>query len=298
MNARLPVSHFLLTLAVVAVWGTNFVVIHLGLTHFRPLFFAALRFVFVGFPWLWFFPRPKVRWRSLAAYGFFIGVGQFGLLYVAMRHDISAGLASTVIQMQAFFSVGLAAWFLGEPIRGFQIVALAIAGAGLALIAVNGHQSATPLGLFLTILAAISWSASNMVVKRAGRVNALAFVVWAGPFSVPPLLALSLYFEGWSSIVESLRAADSAAWATVLWQSLANSLFGYGIWSWLLARHPAATITPMAMLVPIFGLGAASLLLGEPLPAWKIAAVVLVMTGLALNVLWPQLRSNRQPIGP
>jgi len=74
----------------------------------------------------------------------------------------------------------------------------------------------------------------------------------------------------------------------IFWQSVGNTLFGYAAWAWLLARHPAATVSPMALLVPVFGMGASAWWLGEPLPGWKLGAAALVMAGLALNLFWPR----------
>jgi O-acetylserine/cysteine efflux transporter len=96
--------------------------------------------------------------------------------------------------------------------------------------------------------------------------------------------------EGWPAIEAGVRTASSATWLAVLWQAWGNSLFGYAAWGWLLARYPAATITPMALLIPLFGMGSAALWLGESLPTWKITAAALVMGGLALNLLWPKWR--------
>ena len=103
---------------------------------------------------------------------------------------------------------------------------------------------------------------------------------------------LSLLTEGWPAISSALLAADRSVWLAVGWQAWGNSLFGYAAWAWLLARHPAATITPMAMLIPLFGMGGAALWLNESLPAWKLTAAALVVSGLALNLLWPQLRNR------
>jgi drug/metabolite transporter (DMT)-like permease len=61
---------------------------------------AALRFTFSALPWLLFINRPQVPWPKLAAFGVLLGVGQFALLFLAMRGDISPGLASLVIQVQ------------------------------------------------------------------------------------------------------------------------------------------------------------------------------------------------------
>ena len=292
-RSTLPLSHVLLALAVVAVWGTNFVVIRIGLDHLPPLTFAVLRFTFALAPAVFLLKRPAVPWRNLAAYGVLIGAGQFGLLYIAINGFISPGLASLVVQTQVFFTIGLAMWLSKERVRTFQILALALAAAGLVVImAHNSDASATPLGLALILGAAASWAGGNAFSRAAGQVNMLAYVVWASLFSVPPLLVLALAFEGPARMIEGVRAADAATWAAVLWQSVGNTLFGYAAWGWLLSRHPAATITPMAMLVPVFGMGASALFLGESLPGWKLLAAALVMSGLALNIFWPRLQQR------
>ena len=122
-------------------------------------------------------------------------------------------------------------------------------------------------------------------------------MVWSSLFAVPPLALLSLLIEGPSAIARGLAAAGPAIWAAVVWQSIGNTLFGFGAWAWLLARHPAATITPMALLVPVFGMGASAWLLAEPLPSWKLVAAAFVLTGLALNVVWPRYAARlRQTI--
>jgi len=279
-------------MAVVAVWGTNFVVIKWALGTLPPLLLGALRFALAFAPAALFVTRPAVSWRTLAAYGVLIGAGQFGLLFIALRVHITPGLASLVVQTQVFFTIGLAMALAGERVRGFQVVALALAGAGLALIALNTDASTTPLGIVLVLLAALAWAAGNLVAKRAGRVDMLGFMVWSSLFAVPPLALLSLLFEGPHAIARGLAAAGPGVWAAVLWQSVGNTLFGFGAWAWLLARHPAATITPMALLVPVFGIGASALLLGEALPAWKLSAAALVLAGLALNILWPRLTAR------
>ena len=288
-RSTLPWLHVLLAIAVVAVWGTNFVVIRIGLDHLPPLTFAALRFTFALLPAVFFLKKPDVPWRNLAAYGVLIGAGQFGLLYIAMSCFISPGLASLVVQTQVFFTIGLAMWLAKERIRSFQLVALGLAAVGLVVIVAHTDASVTPLGLALVLIAAASWAGGNAFSKAAGKVNMLAYVVWASLFSVPPLLILALVFEGPQAMIQGVRAADTATWAAVLWQSVGNTLFGYAAWGWLLSRHPAAVITPMAMLVPVFGMGASAIWLGESLPPWKLLAAGLVMSGLAINIFWPTL---------
>ncbi|WP_428420874.1 EamA family transporter [Methylibium sp.] len=282
----MPLSHLLLALAVVAVWGTNFVVIKWGLAELPPLLFTTLRFSLSAFPLLLFIKRPAVPWRKLAGFGALHGLGLFGLMLYAMRADISPGLASLVIQTQVFFTIVLAMLLDGERPRPVQALALGLAVAGMALIA--GHidqHSITALGLALVLTAALCWAGANMVAKSVGRVDMLGFMVWISVFAAPALAVLSLLIEGPARIAASLSQASAGAWAAVAWQALGNTLFGYGAWNWLLARHPAATVAPAALLVPVFGMAASSLLLGESLPGWKLGATALVLGGLALNTL-------------
>ncbi len=283
--AVLPLRHLLLALAVVAIWGSNFVVIKLGLDQLPPLLFGALRFALAAFPLLFFLPRPNVSWKNLAAYGLLIGAGQFGLLFIAMKGHISPGLASLVIQSQVFFTILLSMQIKHERVKPLQWAALFLATIGIGVIAAHTDGTTTLKGIALILIAAACWAGGNMVSMRAGKVEMVAYVVWSSLFAAPPLLALSLIFEGWPAITAGLRDADIGTWCAVLWQTLGNSLFGYAVWGWLLARYPAATVTPMALLVPVFGMAASSFWLGETMPGWKWLAMILVMAGLALN-LW------------
>jgi O-acetylserine/cysteine efflux transporter len=206
-----------------------------------------------------------------------------------MEHWISPGLASLVIQMQAFFTIGLAIWLTDDHLHTFQGAALALAGLGLGVIFLHAGGDTTTLGVALVLVAALSWAGGNIVAKRQPAENMLAYVVWSSLFSFPPLIVLSLVFEGWKTIESSLAGAGAITWAAVLYQSIGNTLFGYATWSFLLARHPAATVSPLSLLVPIVGMATSALLLGEGLPLWKLMAAGLVMAGLALNVLWPLL---------
>lgn len=292
MSAALPWRYLLLGLLVVAIWGINFVVIKYALIDLPPLALAVSRFALAAFPALLFVRRPAAGWGNIAAYGVLIGAGQFGLLFVAMTRYISPGLASLVIQTQVFFTVGMAVVLAGERVRAFQWLAMGIALAGIALIgwhAVTEGAAITPLGLVLILLAALAWAAGNMVSRAAGRVDALAYMVWSSVFAIPPLVVLSLWLEGWPAVRQGLLQAGWLTWAAVLWQSVGNTLFGYGVWAWLLARYPAASVTPLALLVPVFGMSASAWWLAEPLPGWKIIAALLVISGLALNMLWPRM---------
>ncbi len=282
-------AHLLLAVAVMAVWGSNFVVIKVALAHLPPLTLAALRFTAVVLPLVFFLKRPAASWANLAAYGVLIGAGQFGALFIALRGDVTPGLASLIMQMQVFFTIGLSMWLTGERLKMVQIIALLLAVAGLAVILSHTDGSITLLGLGLLLVAALSWSGGNMVSRAAGKVDMLAYVVWSSLFAVPPLFALAFAFEGATAMANGILNADLTTWAAVAWQAVGNAMFGYGVWGWMLARYPAATVAPLALMIPVFGMASSALLLGEPMQDWKLFAAALVMSGLALGILWPRI---------
>ena len=287
---QLPLSHLFLALAIVAVWGTNFVVIKLSLAAFPPFLFAALRYTFAFIPLAFFISRPQVSWTNLCAYGVAIGVGQFGILYFAIDGRISPGLASLVIQTQVFFTIGFAMFFAKERLRLYQAVAVSVSMTGLGIIALHTDADTTFIGMALVVFAGLSWGIANTVSRRAGSINMLSYVVWASLFSLPPLFLISLIFEGgWERMSTAMTTAPMGAWAGVFWQSWGNTVFGYAAWAWLLSKHPAAVVAPAPLLVPIFGMGASAYFLSEPLPLWKILAAGLVIAGLIVNLFWPSL---------
>jgi O-acetylserine/cysteine efflux transporter len=280
----MPIHHQLLALLVAFIWGTNFVFIEIGLEELPPFLFACLRFLLAAIPLIFILPRPQVSWLSLASYGFFIGFGQFGLLFWVMQDHLSPGLASLIIQVQAMLTIVLALLLLNERIKPLQVIALLVSMIGIGVIALNRDGDASLVGLGVILIAACSWAAGNLVVKRIGKVSIIAFLAWSSLFAVPPLLAMSWYLEGPDLMQYSVANAGLVSWSVLLWQTIGNTLIGYGLWNWLLHRHAAALVTPWALMVPVFGMWASSLMLDEAMPLWKILAAALIISGLLINL--------------
>lgn len=289
--------HLLLALGVVAIWGCNFVAIKVALRDLPPLLLCTLRFVFVAFPAVFFLPRPAVPLRSLLVYGCTMFAGQFGFLFLGMKLGMSAGLASLVLQFQVFVTLALAVGVLKERLHPMQIAGALVAIAGFAVVALHSGGDVTLPGLVCVLLAAVSWGFGNFTSKRLGRVNPLGLVVW-GSLVVPvPMGLASLALEGPTLITRSLAAVSLPTVLSLAFIVYVSTLVAYSLWSWLLARHPASTVTPFALLVPVFGLLSSALALGETLPAWKLQAAALVIAGLALNVFGPRLRTLSPALG-
>ena len=291
----MPPIHWFLACAAVFVWGTNFVVIAWGLAELPPYLFCTLRFLLTALPWILFVKRPAVPWKSIIGFGMLIGVGQFGLLYFAMHRYITPGLASLLMQTQVVFTILLSLAIKKQPIKWLQAFALAVALLGIVSVvwqsAVGPGSGVTLFGVLLILASALCWALANLVVQSTGKVNVVAFLIWSSAFAVPPLVLLTALVDGAPRSLHALAMASPVAWGSVLYQVFGNTFFGFGIWNWLLARHPAATVTPTALLVPVFGMTTSAWLLAESLPTWKILAASLVLAGLGLNAYAGRVRT-------
>lgn len=285
----MPGRDLLLALAIVVVWGVNFMAIKWGVAEVAPLLLSALRYVVAALPAVFFIRRPQVALSLLVGYGVFVGVGQFGLLFSAIHLGMPAGLASLVLQLQTFFTIGLAVLLLGERPSGSQLAGALIALGGIGIIAIEKAAAAAIVPLLMTVLAAGSWAIANIIVKRAGKVDMLSFVVWSSLVPPIPLLVMSLLIEGPGAIPQSLASLTWLGVASLLFLGWVSTDFGYGAWSKLLQRHPASTVAPFTLLVPIIGLSTGALILGEALSGLDWAGSALVFAGLLLNVFGPRL---------
>lgn len=274
----------LLALIVVIAWGVNFVVIKVGLHGVPPMLLGALRFMLAAFPAIFFVKRPQLPWRWLLAYGVTISLGQFAFLFSAMYVGMPAGLASLVLQAQAFFTLIFAAFFLHERFRLPNVAGLLIAAAGLAVIGMQGGHAMTLAGFLLTLCAACSWALGNIVTKKVGKVDLVGLVVWGSLIPPLPFLALSYALEGSQRIAAALSGISAMSIFAIVYLAFIATLIGYGLWSRLLSRYPASQVAPFSLLVPIVGLASASLFLDERLSGAQIAGAVLVMAGLSVNV--------------
>lgn len=283
MKHTMTVPDIFIALGVVIIWGVNFVVMKIGLQDLPPILFSALRFLFSALPLVCFVKRPQLPWRLVAIYGMFQFAFQFTLLFTGLKLGMPAGLASLVIQLQAFFTMGLAVLMLGERPKVVQLLGALVAFCGMALVAVHLEGKATLIGFLCVVMAGGCWAVANIATKKMGQVNALSLVVWGALVATPPLLAASWLVEGAAAWQLAADSFSSKTLMTLLFQAYPNTILGFGIWSMLMRKYPTATIAPFSLLVPIVGMLSATLLLGESLQWWKVAAGVLVLSGLALN---------------
>ncbi|WP_354644929.1 EamA family transporter [Kitasatospora camelliae] len=279
--------HIALAVLIAAVWGLNFVLIHVGLADFPPLLFCALRFAVVAVPAVFLVGPPRVAWRWVAAVGVTLGVVKFGLLFLGMHAGMPAGLSSLVLQSQAVFTALFAAGLLHERPTGCRTAGLVIALAGIGVAAVD-HGLGGPVGAFaLVIGSAVFWGLSNVLTRRAAPPDPLRWMVWVSAVPPLPLLALSLLVEGPEADLRALAGITASGAGAILYVGLVSTLFGFVAWSFLLRTYDASAVAPYSLLVPVFGMSSSWLLLGERFSPLAGVAALLVIAGIGLTALRP-----------
>ncbi|WP_326796016.1 EamA family transporter [Streptomyces sp. NBC_01808] len=277
--------HIALAVLVAFFWGLNFVVIEVGLDHFPPLLFTALRFLVAALPAVFLIGRPQVAFKWILAVGLVLGVAKFGLLFVGMERGMPPGLSSLVLQIQAVFTACIAAVVLGERPGRVRLAGMGVALCGVALAAVDEGGSG-PLGAFAIVLAAaFCWGISNVIMRKAAPPDGLRFMVWVSCVPVLPLLALSLVFEGPERDWEALRSLDWAGAGAVVYIAWIVTIFGFGVWGYLLRTYDASTVAPFSLLVPVAGMSSAALFLGEEITGLRWVAALLLVGGVAVTSL-------------
>lgn len=275
-------------LTIAVVWGFNFVVMKHAVSEFPPLLLTALRFALAALPMIFLVSRPACGWGPLVAFGALFGVVKFSLLFAAFAVGLPSGLGAVTLQAQAFFTIALAAALMREWPSRLQKLSLAVAAAGVAVIAYGISGSATALPVSLTIAAAAAWGFANIVLKRVPDVDMLSFMVWASVVPPLPMLALSLAVEGPAAVLGAVTNATLVGWGAVLYLAYPVSVISLAIWGHLIARYSAAAVAPFALLVPVVGYLCSAAIYGERLTAATFVGAAMLVASLALNTLGPR----------
>jgi len=286
----LKTKHIILSFLTVIIWGLNFIAIHSGLKTFPPFLLCAVRFGLAAIPLVFFLPKPKGRFSLILGYGVFTFALQFGLMFTGIYVGLSPGLASLVVQVQIFFSMGLAALFFHDVPTKWKLLGALISFAGLGIVLANVDGSSTIIGFVLLILSALAWSVGNMFSKKVAAKSPLSLVVWGNLVAFPLMLLASVSFEGTAAISHAFLSINLETALAIFYTVYLSTLVGYGIWGFLLNSYPTASVVPFTLLIPVVGLLSSALLLGESLPAWKLIACMFIIFGLAFNLLEKQIR--------
>ena len=286
-------KHLALALQVTLVWGLNFPITKLGLHSIDPFVLTGIRFALAALPLVFIIRRPTVNFGYVAAYGVIFGLGMWGVINYGIQQGVSPGIASLLIQLSVFFSVGWGCVLFKEKIRGAQWLGAFLALIGLAGIIATQRGAHAVQGVLLIVLSALAWSIGNVIIKISGVKEIFSFMVWASLFPPIPLFLMAWWLHG-SAVFDSLPATlDLTAMASILFQVYLATHFAYWGWNTLLKAYPVSTVAPLSLLIPVFGMASSMLILGERISTLHLLFIAVIIIGLAVGLYSKSARASR-----
>lgn len=275
----------ILALAVVLIWGFNFVVIKWGIEDVDPITMTILRFFLTAIPAIFFVKKPDIPMKYVVLYGIIFGAGVWGLINFAIFLGVPAGIASLLLQLSPFLTILVAILLFKEPIKTSNIVGILIALAGFLVVSISKSSDISYIGIFLVALSAIFWTICNTIIKYTKPKNVISFTVWSSLF-VPLPIALFTYafslFSG-NDLTTFVQIPSLKGWLSIIFQAIVTTLFGYAAWAYLIGKNGLSNIAPYSLLVPITGLFCGWWLYEEYLTNIELLGITLVVLGLAVT---------------
>lgn len=285
----MPLKDLLIGLGIIAIWAFNIIVIKLGVEDLPPLLVTVLRFMLVAVLVVPFtrISRQQLPWILLLAVTF--GGLHFPLLFLGLQQS-EAGTGALLVQMGTPFATLLAAMFLKEKLGPRRVVGLILAFGGVVVLA-GGPSLPPPAATALLLASAFFWAVSTMIIKLAPPIAPLTMTGWISLFAIPLVALGSWIFEDDQWL--ALHQASWAGWGAVVYTAVMSSIAAYGLWYWLLQKHPVSRVVPLTLLMPVFAVILGVWLLDDPLGINKVAGGVMVVAGLAvINI---RFRRQRKP---
>jgi drug/metabolite transporter (DMT)-like permease len=292
---------YLLLAVVVLLWGANWPVMKVALNLVPPLWFTVLRLalgsgaLFIAVAISGNLSRPgrldvvQLLNGAVLQLAFYIGLINLGLRFVP------AGRASVLAYTTPLWVVPGALLFLGERLDRLKATGLALGIAGLLVLfnpfAFDWSDGRVVAGNALLMAAACSWAASMLLVRgRPWHLTPFQLVPWQTLLAGLLILPAAIAFEGWPAV------APTPALAAVLAYS-GPICTGFCIWAVVAITRalPAVTSSLAFLTVPVFGIAAATLTLGEPLDLALLAGLALILVGVALVARSDRRRALDRP---
>ena len=279
MPSRLPAADIARAVAVALIWGMGYVIAKGAMAAFPPILLMAFRFAVTAALLVWVAGPLRGNLPRLIAMSVVGAAIQYSLTFAGVS-GVDAGLAALVMQLEVPFLVLLGALFLGERPGLRRWLGMAVAFAGVGLIA--GQVRFEGEWIFLVMLAggAFSWASGQVMVRGIRGMEGLAVTAWTAVLATPQLFLVSFLFEDGQA--EAIAAAGPGVWAAVVYLGVVMTALGYWLWNTLLLRHEVGRVAPYLLLMPMFSVMGGVLFLGESPSIGQLAGGAVVLIGVAI----------------
>lgn len=280
-------SHLLLAVLVCFAWGLNAAAAKVGVTYMPPVFFTAMRFVFVLLclsPWLK--PVPG-KWNVLIPAVFFMGGLHFALIFTGAKLSDASTMA-IVNQLYVPISVLLAMFWLNESVPYRRWLGIIIAFCGVVIFSLDASVSSHLLGVLFLVLDAVSMAIGTVLLRRLSGVSPFVMQAWMAALGIPFLLLTSFTFE--SGQYSAIVSAPWQEWAALAYTVIAGSLIGHTGYYVLLQNYDVSLVGSVLLLGPAIGVLGGVIILGEPFTPLIVLGSAMTLSGVGIVLMRPPQR--------
>lgn len=285
-NKQKIIGHILAFITII-VWGSTFISTKVLLSEFSPVQIMICRFVIAYFV-LWIL-HPKAEKTSVKDEILFAAMGLFGctLYFIAENNALNFTLASNVsiiVASAPVLTALLAHFFVkGEKLNKNIWIGFFVAFSGVIMVVLNGKfvLKLNPLGDFLSLLAAASWSVYSVILKLCvDKYNSFLLtrkmMFYGFLTSLPILLS-----QGNTMSFEVFKRPEMLL--NILFLGVVGSGICYVLWNKAISRLGVVTTNNYIYLNPFVTLVVGGVILSEPITPMGILGAVLIVFGVVLG---------------
>jgi drug/metabolite transporter (DMT)-like permease len=291
--SRSHAGSLLLLLGLAVCWGYNWVVMKIGLEDSGPVIFAAIRCLGGGIILALVLLALRRSFKivepgTVVIIGLLQTAAAQGLIAMAL-HGGQAGKSAVLNYTLPVWVMILGFLFLKERPRAMQWLATLVAFTGVMVMTFLNGTAVSLAPIFLALSASICWGAGTVVTQAlmrrhngrigAGRIDTLALTAW------------QLFIGGVVLTVLAFIVPEAPLhWTTSLILALIYnvgpaSAVAFLLWFMLQQRIEANVLSLIVLIVPLVGIAAGWLQLGERPSTPDAIGMALILTGIAVMVL-------------
>ncbi len=274
----MSIPHILMALAVPLIWGMGFVFAKAALDYFPPILLMAFRFTVTALVLIWFVKPPVRLLGHIALIALISAAIQYSLTFTGLK-GLDASTAILVVQLEVPFMILLGAVLLGERPKLRKYAGIALAFAGVALIAGEPHLRDSYVPMTMVIGGAFTWALGQVMIRKLGEVGGFTLIAWVAALATPQLFIASAIFE--TNQFELIRNANWIVWGTVIYLGVVMTALGYTLWYHLLGKYEVNQVGPFLLLLPVFTVSAGAVFLDEKLTLLGFLGGVIIIAGVA-----------------
>lgn len=275
------------------VWGVNWPILKMGVTEVPPLTFRAYTLLFTGLCLLAVaraggesIRLPRELWPLVVRLSIFNIAAWNGLVLFGLR-EMPAGRGAILAYTMPLWATLISLVVLNERLSWHKVLGLVLGMAAMALLVVEDIAAIgkSPFGAAMILGAAIAWGVGVVMLRTSQPpISKNALAGWMTILGwIPLTLATPFLDEDWIARIPSL---SGTAWFAILYNIILAGTLAQWAWFTLARTLPVAVSSMSSLPVPVVGIFAGMLLLGERPGAAEWIALALVVAAL-FAVLWP-----------